>query len=229
MASNAAAKELIVVAKKRMGKFYNAALLQQQQQQQQRQAQEQLGDGEGEADMDSAGFSLVQLVAEGRPAPPPETMEAYSKKDSGGVLSMMDHLIHDVEREMQVAEREEKSAQEEYTEAMSDSAEKRATDAQNLRDKQGAKADLEGDLEVKHAEKKSSTKELMATGAFIQSLHSDCDWMLQYFDVRKEARADEIDALDKAKAVLSGADYALVQFRSSRHVRSRRALLRPAA
>merc|ERR1719359_773534 len=33
---------------------------------------------------------------------------------------------------------------------------------------------------------------------------SECDWLLQYFDVRKEARTSEIDALGKAKAVLSG-------------------------
>ncbi len=38
-----------------------------------------------------------------------------------------------------------------------------------------------------------------------------CDWLLKYYDVRKEARASEIDALGKAKAVLSGADYSLLQ------------------
>merc|ERR1711862_299714 len=36
-----------------------------------------------------------------------------------------------------------------------------------------------------------------------------------YFDVRKEARAGEIDSLGKAKAILSGADFSLIQ-RSSK-------------
>ena len=36
-------------------------------------------------------------------------------------------------------------------------------------------------------------------------------WLLKYFGVRAEARASEIDALGKAKAVLSGADFSLVQ------------------
>ena len=31
--------------------------------------------------------------------------------------------------------------------------------------------------------------------------------LIKYFDMRKEARTSEIDALGKAKAVLSGADY----------------------
>ena len=35
--------------------------------------------------------------------------------------------------------------------------------------------------------------------------------MIKYFDMRKEARMNEIDDVEKAKAVLSGADYSLVQ------------------
>ena len=37
------------------------------------------------------------------------------------------------------------------------------------------------------------------------------DWLLKYYDTRKSARDGEIDAMGKAKAVLSGADYSLVQ------------------
>ncbi len=43
--------------------------------------------------------------------------------------------------------------------------------------------------------------------------------LLRYFEVRKEARTSEIDALGKAKAVLSGADYSLVQTSSRRFLR----------
>jgi len=41
-------------------------------------------------------------------------------------------------------------------------------------------------------------------------------WLLKNFDARKAARSGEIDALGKAKAVLSGADYSLVQIASKR-------------
>ena len=34
--------------------------------------------------------------------------------------------------------------------------------------------------------------------------------LIKYFDMRKEARTSEIDALGKAKAVLSGADYSSI-------------------
>jgi len=55
----------------------------------------------------------------------------------------------------------------------------------------------------------------MATMKYIQSLHSECDWLMKYFDVRKEARAAEIDSLVKAKAVLSGADFSLLQVKKN--------------
>jgi len=47
----------------------------------------------------------------------------------------------------------------------------------------------------------------MGTEKAIANLHGECDWLLKYFDVRKEARTGEIDSLKKAKDVLNGADY----------------------
>merc|ERR1712129_30439 len=88
---------------------------------------------------------------------------------------------------------------------------KRVADSKSLADKQGAKADTESALSSFEGEKKDTVGELMATMKYIQSLHSECDWLMKYYDVRKEARAGEIDSLVKAKAVLSGADYSLLQ------------------
>merc|ERR1719473_1595289 len=115
---------------------------------------------------------------------------------------------------MTEAEAEEKDAQADYEKMMSDSAEKRAEDSKLLSDKESAKADMEADLEKATEDKTATSKELMATKQYIASLHGECDWLLQYFDVRKEARDSEIDAMGKAKAVLSGADYSLIQTKS---------------
>merc|ERR1719263_1212065 len=97
---------------------------------------------------------------------------------------------------------------------MKDSASKRAEDSKSLSDREAALADMQASLEKSTESKSSTEKELMATAQYIQSLHAECDWLLQYFDVRKEARTSEIDALGKAKAVLSGADFSLVQTKS---------------
>merc|ERR1719335_219901 len=121
---------------------------------------------------------------------------------------------------MTVAKTEEKDAQADYETMMKDSAAKRADDAKSLADKEAALADMQASLGKSTEEKASTTKELGATLQYIQSLHNECDWLLQFFEVRKEARTSEIDALGKAKAVLSGADYSLVQLkRTHRYLR----------
>merc|ERR1719262_857320 len=148
---------------------------------------------------------LADVSAHEAPPPPPESFGPYAKKseESNGVLTIMDTLIKDLDKEMTVAQAEEKDAQEDYEQFMADSAEKRAEDSKALTDKEAALADLEAELASLKDSKASTTKELGALMEFISSLHAECDWLLKFFDVRKESRASEIDALGRAKAVLS--------------------------
>merc|ERR1719395_423419 len=159
----------------------------------------------------AAGAALVQSNV--APPPPPETFGAYSKKgeESTGVISMLDMMVADLDKEITEIETEEKENQAEYEQFMSDSAGKRASDAKSIEDKEGAKADLEGTLVTNKEEKTAKMKEAMATAKYLGEVHQDCDWLPSNYDVRKQARAGETDALKKAKAVLSGADYSLLQ------------------
>lgn len=196
MASDAAAKELLGFAKNRLQKFYNPKLY--------------------KAPGAPALLQLAEVKAhvqqQDAPAPPPATAGAFKKsEESGGVLAMIDLLVKDLDKEMTEAQANEKDSQADYETAMQDSADKRASDSKTLTDKNASKASVQEDLETNKEEKASTTKELMATGSYIASLHAECDWLLQYFDVRKEARAGEIDSLKNAKSVLSGADFSLVQ------------------
>merc|ERR1719407_405616 len=121
------------------------------------------------------------------PAAPP-TAPSYGKKteESTGVIAMMDLLIKDLEKEMTTAETAEKDAQADYEQMSKDSAEKRAADASSVTEKEAMKAETEAALEAHKGTKSSTTKELMATLEFISALHSECDWLLQNFDMRKE-------------------------------------------
>merc|ERR1712157_431877 len=87
-------------------------------------------------------------------------------------------------------------------------------DSNALAQKGSSKADTEAELQAHESHKMGEGKELMATMAYIASLHAECDWLLRYFDVRKEARAGEVESLKRAKAVLSGADFSFVQTQS---------------
>merc|ERR1719281_1617131 len=108
------------------------------------------------------------------------------------------------------------SAQEEYEEFMADSAEKRALDSKAITDKSAAKAEMEAALAKANTDKQGTTSELMATLEAISGIHGECDWLLENFDSRKSAREGEVESLKKAKSVLSGADFSLMQKDSAR-------------
>ena len=215
-AANSAAVDLLKFAKNRLNKFYNPKLYKAP-------PKRELTD-EDRATL-AAGGTLapteapggiagtgVTVLAQADPGPPPEAPKEFKKKgeESNGIIAMIDLLIKDLDKEMTEAEFTEKDAQEDYKTFMSDSAAKRAEDSKMLTDKEGTKADLQASLQENGAAKDSAVKELMATEEYISSLHADCDWLIKYFDIRKEARTNEIDAMQKAKAVLSGADYSQI-------------------
>jgi peptidoglycan hydrolase CwlO-like protein len=219
LANDNAAKEIIGIAKNRMNKFYNPKMYK---------APPKRELSEEERITVNMGGTLAPTAAPGgiagtgvtafaqsrvAPPPPPETFGAYSKKgeESTGVIAMMDMMIADLDKEITEIEVEEKENQAEYETFMADSAKKRANDAKSIEDKESAKADLEATLIKTEEEKTTKTKEAMATHKYLSEVHGDCDWLLSNYEVRKEARAGEIDALKKAKAVLSGADYSLLQ------------------
>merc|ERR1719305_1000570 len=128
---------------------------------------------------------------------------------------MIDLLVRDLDKEITEASAEEKNAQKEYEEAMDDAAVKRAADVKSMAQKEKAKADAEETKTSDAASKKVETKELMATEQYRANLHGECDWLLQNFDLRKQARSDEAENLKQAKAILSGADFSLAQAKAT--------------
>jgi len=227
VASDTAAKEVLAFAKNRLNKFYNPKLYKPPAKEE-LSAEDRIYSAEGgtlstAAPTGIAGtgitaFAQVSMHRQRREAPaaPPATWDAYSKKsgESTGVMAMIDLLIKDLDKELTEAETDEKNSQADYEQMMKDSAAKRTTDSKALTEKGSAKADTEAALQALNEHKADEEKELMATHKYISSLHGECDWLLQYFEARKEARADEVDSLKKAKAVLSGADYSLLQAQS---------------
>jgi len=239
MASDSAAHEVLGFAKNRLNKFYNPKLYKEAPKQE-LSAEDRIFVSNGgtppptEAPGGIAGTGVAvlaqvkahNLVAQAEaaaPPPPPDTWGAYTVKseESNGVIAMIDLLIKDLTKELTEAEAEEKHSQEDYETMMNDSADKRTTDSKALEEKMSAKAAMEADLLARGEAHKGATSELMATEKYIASLHAECDWLIQYFETRKAARADEVESLKRAKSVLSGADYALIQTRARGNLRRR--------
>ena len=149
------------------------------------------------------------------PPPPPATAGAYKKKDAGGPTALIQKLSNELKMEIQANEMDEKNAQEDYEELMAESASKRAADSKTITEKETQKAGLEGELGTAKKDLKATSTDLMSLKEYVADLHGNCDFLLENFEVRKEARSGEIDAIGKAKAVLSGADYSLLQVKHS--------------
>lgn len=237
MSSNRAAKDLLAFARNRLHKFYNPALYKPPPNRTLTEEERIYSNMGGELEPTPApggiadtGISALQgevamvQVAEHRQrsgqilrrdAPPaaPETWDAYSKKnqESSGVINMIDLLIRDLDKEMTEAETEEKSEQKQYEKLMQEAAAKRAEDLKLVVVKENAKADAEVGKAADEESEESQSKEFTATHMYLMNLHAECDWLLQHYDLRKQGRAQEADSLKQAKAVLSGADFSLVQ------------------
>merc|ERR1719401_3125565 len=156
------------------------------------------------ADLDKQMFAQVEAHTQRSsnvvaPPPPPETFGPYTKKgqESSGIFAMMDMLTADLDKQMSEMEVEEKDAQADYEVYIEDSADKRASDSKSIEEKESAKAAAEEALGKASLEKKSKSKEAMATAMLLRDLHLECDWLLSNFETRKEARAGEVDSSKK--------------------------------
>merc|ERR1719378_228307 len=198
MQMNEAAMGLVEKAKNRMQKFYNPTLYK--------------APPKTEATMEekiiTAGtFAQVHMHIELPPAPDMPTGLVQKSTKSAGVIAMMDTIIKDLGNDMKDMEYEEKTAQSDYAELMADSQEARAGDAKALTGKQSTKAEKEAELMTTKEIRSATSIDLKQVQTVISDLHAACDFIMQNFDLRKEARTNEIEGLKNAKAVLSGASF----------------------
>merc|ERR1719421_2607340 len=133
---------------------------------------------------------------------------AYQKSEkSAGVLGLMDMMVREIETDMKDAEYEEKTSQADYAKLMTESQETRTANSKGIVTKTASKAEVEAKLETAKETMTATVTDLDLIAATLGDLHMQCDFLLQNYDLRKEARANEVESLKTAKAILSGADF----------------------
>jgi len=157
-----------------------------------------------------ASEALLQRRA-GRedPAPgsvaPVAQMTYKASEGASGVMQMLEKLISEAKELMAESKRSESEAQKAYE--------------QTIRDTNGAVAALQKEVVTKSKAKARATKDKLQTESDLADtvveledlskmkidLHAECDYMLKNFDTRQDARSQEIEALQQAKQILSGA------------------------
>jgi len=154
-------------------------------------------------------YGFIQVKQEpGAAAPPsPPGFSDYKQNaGAGGVLVMIQNVINDakaMEKEAIMAEQDSQGAYESFVKNTNDSIAQMQKQTVN---KQENKAKAEDSHTQANADLKATMTALEQLASYAADVHKSCDFVMENFDVRQEARSQEVEALDQAKAVLSGAD-----------------------
>merc|ERR1719424_1356229 len=141
------------------------------------------------------------------PPPPPGFSDYKKNQGAGGVLGMMEGIITDakvMETEAIQAEQDSQSAYESFVKNTNDSIASAQKAIINMKE---SKAKAEENLTQANEDLKATMNELEQLAAYAADLHKSCDFTLKNFDVRQAGMQQEIEALQQAKSVLSGADF----------------------
>jgi phage host-nuclease inhibitor protein Gam len=152
---------------------------------------------------------FLQLGAKvGQPAgppPPPGFKEYKQSAGAGGVMGMMEQIIRDTETLEAEAIKAETDAQKAYESYVKDTNKSIEEKTRSITEKTGEKADADADKVAAEEAKETAMNEAQQLANENADLHKSCDFTLKNFDIRQEARDQEVEALRQAKAILSGA------------------------
>jgi hypothetical protein len=164
------------------------------------------------------GLMLVQkksrapvVVEAGKaPPPPPTTWDSpYAGKtgESAGILAILSMIKEDIERDAAKADAAESAALTAYNKlvkALEDEESARSQDILLMEADKAHKIGEHGDTEASRASTKSGLDGVLAS---IVGLEPSCNYFTINFPVRVKNRQIERDGLEKAKAILQGAEF----------------------
>merc|ERR1712241_435088 len=137
---------------------------------------------------------------------PPVKFNSYSKNAGASpVMGLIEQIIEDSKKVESESTTAEYKAQADYEVFVKDSTAliKSLTEAVVAKTKDSATA--ESELAEAKGDHEAAVGELESLAAYEADLHGECDFVLKNFDIRQKARLQEIEAIQAAKAILSGA------------------------
>lgn len=133
----------------------------------------------------------------------PDTPTTYEKKESGGVIGLMNKMKSDVVTDQREAEVEEIHAAKDYVVLMKESAESRAAFVKSLHNKKNDKADTEERLTQTTQKNDLTVKELKQIDLYLAQLGTECDFLMRNFGPRHDARINEEEGLKGAESIVT--------------------------
>merc|ERR1719482_1793240 len=143
-------------------------------------------------------------------APPPAAGKAYKANGmSGGVMQLLEKIIQDAQTADQEAVAGEQKSQEAYATFVANTNESLDAFEKAIAGKTEAKDKATADHLTTKQDLGAAQTAIGDLNDESKALHLDCDYLLKNFDIRQTARQEEIEAIQEAKVILSGADLGL--------------------
>jgi len=151
-------------------------------------------------------FYDQEFLLQTKQTPPGPEME-YSKNSGGhSAMSLLEKLIQDARNLIVNSRSSEGEAQTAYESMVADTNANVKALTNEVIGKTKAKAKTSKAHSGAQSDLTDTVDELEGLHGEGNSLHTQCDYLLKNFDLRQTARAQEIEALQQAKSVLSGAN-----------------------
>lgn len=137
--------------------------------------------------------------------PPVPTMEYKPSASAGGVMEMIEKLVHEAQALTAESRHSENDAQSTYEQFIKDTNSNVKGLQEEIVTKQKAKAQAKKDKIQTDSDIADAEGELDGLEKYNVDTHAECDYVLLNFDLRQEKRGEEIEALRQAKQILKGA------------------------
>merc|ERR1719387_43829 len=168
-------------------------------------AVERLGKFYRKQQMTGTVKSMMQTDSDDAQAPPAGFGSMEKNAGGGGALKMIEDIIAESQKVDDEARACEQDSQAAYEGFIKDANKSISANTKAIADKSEMKAAAELDLSDSDESLKATVQELLGLAEIAQTIHNNCDFLLKNFEERQSKRSEEIDALNQAKAIFSGA------------------------
>lgn len=147
------------------------------------------------------------------------------KTDSQVVIEELDKMIQELKKMSMAIENEEKKGERTFEQFKSGNDQDKAANTEAKGNKESSLAQEEEALNARQDELDEEQTQWNTAKEENDNLHAECDFLLKYYQQRKTARVVEQEGLEKAKAILNGANFNTVLLQSGRTLRHLRGFL----
>jgi hypothetical protein len=153
------------------------------------------------SEKEDASFSQVSS----KQAPPVPQGQYSKNKGAAGVMQMLEKLVQEAKQMTADARKDEGDAQAAYEQIVADTNDSVASLQKEVVTQMKQKAKAKAMQIQTENDVIDTVKELEGLSKYTGTLHAECDFVQKNFGVRQNARAEEIESLQQAKQILSGA------------------------